>query len=158
MTAVSADRIDHGTIHELAEQLKDIQRSLERVGGAFVQQIDSEFEYDKALALLDELSDSTDDSPASERLLDTLCASIKRYEDSAPQFTKFNAEVAAISGVQLLKFLMQQNHLTGADLPEIGDKTVVSRTLNGKRNLSSANIQALARRFNLNPGAFYPIS
>lgn len=157
MSAALAVRIEQSAIHELAEQLKEIQRSLERVDGTLIQEIGNEAEYDKALALLDELTDSADDSQTSQRLLDMLCASIKRYEDSAPQFAEFNEKVEAITGVELLKFLMKQNGLTGADLPEIGDKTVVSRTLNGKRTLSSTNIQALARRFHLNPGAFYPI-
>ncbi|MCY1466058.1 Antitoxin HigA [compost metagenome] len=58
----------------------------------------------------------------------------------------------------MLKFLMEQNHLTGSDLPEIGDKSVVSRTLNGKRTLSSADIQALSQRFHVEPSVFFPVA
>ncbi|MGV8841730.1 MAG: helix-turn-helix domain-containing protein [Pseudomonas sp.] len=146
-----------GAIHELAERLTAIQQELIRVKGTIIQVITSEEEYDRALALLDELTESETTSPANESLVDQLCASIKRYEDTAPQFAEFNEQVAAITGVDMLKFLMVQNKLTGSDLPEIGDKTVVSRTLNGKRTLSSIDIQALSQRFHLEPSAFYPV-
>jgi len=147
-----------GAIHELAERLKAIQQELIKVKGTIIQEITSEEEYDRALALLDELTESEAQGPVNERLVDQLCASIKRYEDNAPQFAEFNKQVAAITGVQMLKFLMTQNRLTGSDLPEIGDKTVVSRTLSGHRKLSSSsNIQALSQRFHVDPSVFFPI-
>ncbi|MDE3738568.1 transcriptional regulator [Pseudomonas resinovorans] len=126
-------------------------------GGTIIQSITSEAEYDRALALLDELTEAAEQTPQTERLVDQLCVAIKRYEDSAPQFAEFNAGVDAITGVQMLKFLMEQNHLTGSDLPEIGDKSVVSRTLNGKRTLSSLDIQALSQRFHVEPSVFFPV-
>jgi HTH-type transcriptional regulator/antitoxin HigA len=141
----------------LAQRLIEIQQTLEHVRGTFIQEITSEADCERALALLDELTEASDQNQLTEPLIDQLCGSIKRYEESAPQFADFNAGVAAISGIQLLRFLMEQNRLTGSDLPEIGDKTVVSRTLNGKRTLSSTDIQALAQRFHLNPGSFYPV-
>jgi len=147
-----------GAIHELAERLKAIQQELIKVKGTIIQEITSEEEYDRALALLDELTESEAQGPVNERLVDQLCASIKRYEDNAPQFAEFNKQVAAITGVQILKFLMTQNRLTGSDLPEIGDKTVVSRTLSGHRKLSSSNIQALSQRFHVDPSVFFPIA
>ncbi|MEN0106167.1 MAG: transcriptional regulator [Pseudomonas sp.] len=157
MSSSPAPRSESSAIHELALRLIEIQQTLEQVRGTFIQEITDEDEYNRALALLDELTEIEDQHQFTERLIDQLCASIKRYEDSAPQFAEFNASVAALSGVQLLRFLMEQNRLTGSDLPEIGDKTVVSRLLNGKRTLSSANIQALAQRFHLDPGNFYPV-
>ena len=147
-----------GAIHELAERLKAIQQELIKVKGTIIQEITSEEEYDRALALLDELTESEAQGPVNERLVDQLCASIKRYEDNAPQFAEFNKQVAAITVVQILKFLMTQNRLTGSDLPEIGDKTVVSRTLSGHRKLSSSNIQALSQRFHVDPRVFFPIA
>jgi HTH-type transcriptional regulator/antitoxin HigA len=147
----------HDAIHELAERLLAIQHELVKAKGTIIQVITCEEEYDRALALLDELTESEDQGPANERLVDQLCASIKRYEDNAPQFADFNKQVAAITGVQMLKFLMTQNRLTGSDLPEVGDKTVVSRTLSGDRKLSSSNIQALAQRFHVDPSAFFPV-
>ncbi len=144
-------------IQELAQRLIEIQQMLEHVQGTVIQEISNPDDYNRARALLDELTEIQDQNQLVEPLIDQLCISIKGYEESAPQFAEFNAGVAALSGVQLLRFLMEQNRLTGSDLPEIGDKTVVSRTLNGKRTLSSSDIQALAERFHLNPGSFYPI-
>lgn len=158
MSAAVAQRIELGAIHELAQRLIEIQKTLVQVRGTIIQEITNDDDYNRALALLDELTEAEGESPLTERLIDQLCASIKHYEDNAQQFADFNAQVAAISGPQMLKFLMEQNHLTGSDLPEIGDKTVVSRTLNGKRTLSSTDIQALAQRFHLNPGSFYPVA
>lgn len=154
----AAEAVNHDAIHELAVRLKELQQTLEHMNGTLIQEITNEAEYDKALALLDELTESDDGSKSTERVIDMLCASIKRYEDTAPQFTDINERVSAIKGVDILKFLMKQNGLTGSDLPEIGDKTVVSRTLNNKRILSSLDIQRLAQRFHLDPGAFYPIA
>ena len=157
MSAANARRTEPSAIVELAQRLIEIQQTLEHVRGTFIQEITSEADYERALALLDELTESDRPSQLTEPLVDQLCASIKRYEEGALQFADFNAGVAATSGIQLLRFLMEQNRLTGSDLPEIGDKTVVSRTLNGKRTLSSTDIQALAQRFHLNPGSFYPV-
>jgi HTH-type transcriptional regulator/antitoxin HigA len=158
MSAVAIDYAPTAGIHELAERLKEIQRNLERAGGTIIQTITSEAEYERALALLDELTEEAEETAETEPLVDQLCVAIKRYEDTAPQFAEFNAGVGAITGVQMLKFLMEQNHLTGSDLPEIGDKSVVSRTLNGKRTLSSADIQALSRRFHVEPSVFFPVA
>lgn len=158
MSAAIATSVEHAAIHELAQRLIEFQKALAQVRGTIIQEITNDDDYNRALALLDELTEAEGESPETERLIDQLCNAIKRYEDSAQQFADFNAQVAAISGPQMLKFLMEQNHLTGSDLPEIGDKTVVSRTLNGKRTLSSTDIQALAQRFHLNPGCFYPVA
>lgn len=156
--SAAAQHIDRGAIRTLAQRLLEIQQALVQVHGTLIQEIASEDDYNRALALLDELTETETDNSLTERLVDQLCTSIQRYEASAPQFAEFNAKVAGLTGVQLLKFLMEQNHLTGSDLPELGDKTVVSRTLNGKRSLSSSDIQALAQRFQLDPGSFYPVA
>ncbi|MEZ9140934.1 MULTISPECIES: hypothetical protein [unclassified Shewanella] len=49
-------------------------------------------EYAHALAIADELTDDYKDSYAI--LLDVLCPPIKRYEDTAPEFTEFNRRIA----------------------------------------------------------------
>ena len=160
MSSAHAQCNEPSAVHALARRLVEIQHMLEQARATFIQTITNEADYDRALALLDELTDLADERDAQlvEPLIEQLCATIKRYEDSAPQFAEFNAGVAATTGIQLVRFLMEQNRLTGSDLPEIGDKTVVSRTLNGKRTLSSTDIQALAQRFHLNPGCFYPVA
>jgi HTH-type transcriptional regulator/antitoxin HigA len=56
----------------------------------------------------------------------------------------------------MLKFLMQQHGLSQGDLPEVGSQGVVSEILRGKRELNVRQIQALAQRFHLPAGAFFP--
>jgi HTH-type transcriptional regulator/antitoxin HigA len=56
--------------------------------------------------------------------------------------------------VQLFKDLMETLKLTGSDLPEIGDKFVVSKVLIGDRSISPRMALALAERFHMDPKAF----
>ena len=46
---------------------------------------------------------------------------------------------------------MRQYHLTGSELPEIGDKTMVSKVQNGKRTLTRQAIEKLSARSNVKP-------
>jgi HTH-type transcriptional regulator/antitoxin HigA len=50
---------------------------------------------------------------------------------------------------------MEQHKLGVADLPEIGSKSLVSRILNGERRLTRNHIEALSKRFNINPALFF---
>lgn len=61
---------------------------------------------------------------------------------------------ATCTPVQLIKDLMETLGLTGSDLPEIGDKTAVSKVLNGDRPISHKMAYALAERFAMEPSAF----
>jgi HTH-type transcriptional regulator/antitoxin HigA len=55
---------------------------------------------------------------------------------------------------QVLTFLMQEHQLKQSDLPEIGSQGVVSEILNGKRELNTRQIKALAERFAVSPAVF----
>jgi HTH-type transcriptional regulator/antitoxin HigA len=55
----------------------------------------------------------------------------------------------------MLRLLMDQHDLGTADLPEIGSKSMVSRVLSGERNLNKHHIQALSKRFGIDPGLFF---
>ena len=59
------------------------------------------------------------------------------------------------SGVDALKFLMEQHGLDQSDLKnEIGSQGVVSEILNGKRQLNLSYIKKLALRFGVKPATF----
>jgi HTH-type transcriptional regulator/antitoxin HigA len=49
---------------------------------------------------------------------------------------------------------MQEHSLKQSDLPEIGSQGVVSEILNGKRQLNTRQIKALAERFAVSPVVF----
>lgn len=58
------------------------------------------------------------------------------------------------AAIALLRTLMQQHGLNGSDLPEIGDKTMVSKVLNGKRVLQRHSMEQLGERFSIRPAMF----
>jgi HTH-type transcriptional regulator/antitoxin HigA len=58
------------------------------------------------------------------------------------------------TGLQALKFLMDQHGLRQVDLPEIGSQGVVSEVLAGKRDLNIRQVRALAKRFGVSTSTF----
>ena len=108
-------------------------------------------EYDAAVAQLDHLIDEVGDNPKDPRyrFIDTLSVLIEAYDEE-------HHKIPDASAVELMKFLMQQHGLSQEDLPEIGSQGVVSEILRRKRALNVRQIQALAQRFHLPAGAFFP--
>jgi len=58
------------------------------------------------------------------------------------------------TGVQALKFLMEQHGLKQSELAEIGSQGVVSEILTGKRALNIRQVRALSRRFGVAAATF----
>ncbi len=83
------------------------------------------------------------------RFIETLSVLIEAYDEE-------HHEIPDASGVELLRFLMEQHGLSQGDLPEVGSQGVVSEILRGKRELNVRQIEALSRRFHLPAGAFFP--
>jgi HTH-type transcriptional regulator/antitoxin HigA len=111
--------------------------------------IRTEREYDAAVArlnaLVDEVGDNTKD--ARYRLLETLSVLIEAYDQE-------HHSLPEASGIEVLRFLMEQHGLSQKDLPEIGSQGVVSEVLAGRRHLNVRQIQALAVRFGVDAGVF----
>ncbi|EPC02685.1 hypothetical protein L861_10090 [Litchfieldella anticariensis FP35 = DSM 16096] len=119
----------------------------------FIAHIHNDDDYRQALALMDELIDDYDDN---RTLIEVLEASIERWEETSEEFADFNARVAGLDDVAVLKLLMEQHGLGIADLPEIGSKSLVSKILNGRgRHLTRNHIQALSQRFDISPALFF---
>ena len=106
-------------------------------------------EYEKAAAMMDRLLDAggADEEHPLAKLVHTLGLLIEEYDTR-----HYPAE--PVSGLDMLKFLMEQQNLTQADLPEIGSQGVVSEVLRGKRELNVRQIKALADRFGMSSGVF----
>jgi HTH-type transcriptional regulator / antitoxin HigA len=109
-------------------------------------------EYDAAVSLLNALVDEIGDHPHDPRyrFIDTLSVLIEAYD-------KEHHQIPDASGVEMLKFLMEEHRLSQGELPEVGSQGVVSEVLNGKRELNTRQIQALSRRFHLSPAVFFPV-
>ncbi|HKN00643.1 MAG TPA: hypothetical protein VJX23_09020 [Candidatus Binataceae bacterium] len=106
-------------------------------------------EYDAAVAQLNDLVDEIGDNPRDPRyrFIETLSVLVEAYDE------KYH-KIPDASGVELLKFLMEQHGLSQRDLPEVGSQGVVSEILRGKRELNVRQIEALSQRFHLSAGAF----
>ena len=96
---------------------------------SFLVEISSNDEYEQALALMDDLIDDYDNQKV---LIELLSKSIERWEDSDDgEFAEFNQRTTdGDPAVSVLRVLMDQHNLSGADLPEIGSKSLVSKILN----------------------------
>ena len=119
---------------------------------SFITEIQTDAEYQNALALMDDL---IEDYEKQRPLIEILSAAIERWENTADEFTEFNQRIKALDGIATLKLLMEQHGLSISNLPEIGSNTLVSKVLNGKRNLTKSHIEALSKRFGLSPALFF---
>jgi len=105
--------------------------------------------YKRSVSLLDSLIDeigNNEKHPAAG-LLETVGLLVAEYE-------KQHIPVTEKSGIDVLKFLINEHGLKQSDLKEIGSQGVVSEILNGKRSLNINQIKKLAERFNVNPEVF----
>jgi len=115
--------------------------------------IRNEREYDAAVARLNALVDEVGDNAkdARYRLIETLSVLIEAYD-------REHHRLPEASGVEVLRFLVEEHGLTQKDLPEIGSQGVVSEVLAGRRRLNLRQIQTLAARFGVDAGAFIDAS
>ena len=111
--------------------------------------IRNEHEYDCAVERLNHLLDEvgTDEQHPLYTLLDTLGTLLHAYEEQ-------HHPMPECSGIDVLRFLMDEHGLSQSDLPEVGSQGVVSDILRGKRELNVRQIRALAKRFQVSPAVF----
>lgn len=124
---------------------------------AFLVEIANNEEYEKALALMDELIDDYDNQLV---LIELLSKSIDQWENNSHEFAEFNERIDQASpAVSALRLLMDQHGLGVSDLPEIGSKSYVSKILNQRdRQLTRQHIEALSRRFQVSPALFFHVA
>lgn len=112
----------------------------------------NEQDYNDALELVEYLLMNEPGSP----LLDIVCARIRHYEANQPEIIALRQEMESVPvGIAVLRTLMDQYKLTLSDFQdEIGSKSMVSRVLNGQRQLTLTHIKKLAARFGVSPALF----
>ena len=131
--------------------VKPLEQAWQRLQAiATIAPIHNEPQYDQALDLLHWLLDvvGDDETHPLYELLDTLGVLIEAYEE-----TYYPAP--AVSGIEVLKFLIAEHHLTPFDLPELGEQEKVIALLEGRQELTVRDIRALSERFGLSPGTFF---
>lgn len=116
--------------------------------------IRTEADYDRALALVEAIMNATRGKPARENaddplgaLLDLLTPAIEEYESRAHP-------IPTMPPGEILRGLMKDHGLRQSDLPEVGNQSVVSQILSGKRQLNARQIAALAKRFKVGADVF----
>jgi HTH-type transcriptional regulator/antitoxin HigA len=108
--------------------------------------IKNEQDYKLALRSLEAVFDEARGNLAE--YAETLTLLIEHYESKI-----FPMKEAG--GIEVLKFLMEQNGLKQKDLVGVvGSKSTVSEILNGKRSLTLQQIRSLANKFNVKPATF----
>jgi HTH-type transcriptional regulator/antitoxin HigA len=115
-----------------------------------LRHIRTERDYRIAVRAMDELIDA---GGADEtNVLADLVALVGEFVDEYEQRKGYVLPEA--TGIEALRFMMEQHGLRQSDLPEIGSQGVVSEVLSGKRDLNTRQIRALAQRFGVGPSAF----
>jgi antitoxin component HigA of HigAB toxin-antitoxin module len=107
--------------------------------------IRDEAHLSEALAVIDQLLER---STAEEEYLRALTDLVETYENA-------HVTIPTVSGVEALRFLMEEHGLTQADLaPLFGTRSIVSEVLAGKRRLALSHIARLAERFGVPADVF----
>ncbi len=109
----------------------------------------NESEYNKLLAFVGKLMKSSREKK-DERitsLLKLIAKNIEEYE-----LRIYPAK--PLSPIEMLRFLMEEHDLGQSDLPEIGSQSLVSKILNGERQLTVEHIQRLSKRFGVSSSVF----
>ncbi|MDF3881167.1 helix-turn-helix domain-containing protein [Cupriavidus basilensis] len=130
-------------------ELTDHFRALSKV--VPLHPIRNEHDYDEAVNAMNALLDAgaADETHPLADLVATLGELIADYDQTHYAFPD-------VTGVDALRFLMEQHHLTQAQVPEIGSQGVVSEILKGRRELNVRQIRALAARFGVATAVFFP--
>ena len=111
-----------------------------------LRMIKNKKDYKEALKSMETVFDATEGNLAE--YAETLAILIEYYETELFPITES-------SGIDVVKFLLNQNGLKQKDLIGIlGGKSSVSEILHGKRLLNLQHIRALSEKFNVNPATF----
>ena len=113
-----------------------------------LEPIRNDAHLDEALAKLYSLSDQPELSAGERVYLEALSDLIWHYEEE-------HIRMPPVSGIDVLRHLMEENGLRQKDLaPIFGSKSTVSEVLRGKRPLALAHIVKLSERFGLPADVF----
>ena len=112
------------------------------------QVIETEEEYDRALAIAEKLTFATNRTPEEKALHKLLVTLIEVYETE-------NYPMEESTPHEILQHLMDSSSIKQADLVGvIGSSGVVSEVVNGKRSISKAQAKALGDYFKVSSSLF----
>ena len=111
-----------------------------------VRPIRSDADLVQAQRRIESLWGAAPGTPAGDEL-DVLSDLVAAYEAQ-------HHPIPEADPLTVLRSLMEANGLTQRDLPEVGNQSVVSQVLSGKRRLNLRQVQSLAQRFAVPPTVF----
>jgi HTH-type transcriptional regulator/antitoxin HigA len=111
--------------------------------------IHDETDYDNAIDVLDALA-GFDLNPDQLDYFVSMTTLVGAYEDEHHAI-----DTSDISGLDSLKYLMEQSGMTASGLGELlGNRSLGSKILRGERELSKTHLRILADRFKVDAGLF----
>ncbi len=116
-----------------------------------LDRIRSDEEYERVTAFMEEVF-----AEIGRKKKHPLCGLLDILELRLEEYDETQHPVDDVNGVEMLRFLMDQNGLRQQDLPELGNQGRVSEVLSGRRELNLRQIATLARRFKVAPEVFLP--
>lgn len=111
---------------------------------------ENEEDYDALVEALDELLAivGDDEDHPMANLVSHMGDLIEAYDEAHRPLPK-------TTGVEVLRYLMQEHGLAQSDLPDVGTQSVISEILGGKRQLNVRHIRALSERFGVSAEVFF---
>ena len=128
-----------------------LDKWLDTVKIVAVDRIRSDADYDRVTAFMEEVI-----AEIGRKKKHPLCGLMDILEMRLREYDDARHPMDDVSGVEMLRFLMDQQGLRQQDLSELGSQGVVSEILAGRRELNLRHITALARRFKVAPEVFLP--
>ena len=117
-----------------------------------LQSITSKIQHEMALKVLGKLITYTNEEKSVN---DEIRVYLKTLAGLVVDFERDQFKSGKISGTEMVKYLMELQGLTQADLSkELGGQPVVSKILKGERELNLRQVKALAKRFKVSPEVF----
>ena len=111
--------------------------------------IHDETDYDNAIEMLDSLVGFELNKDQLDFLV-ALTTLVGAYEDE-----HYAIDTTDKTGLDALKYLMEQNDMTASDLGNLlGNRSLGSKILRGERELSKTHLRILADRFKVDAGLF----
>ncbi|WP_048306553.1 type II toxin-antitoxin system HigA family antitoxin [Halomonas sp. PR-M31] len=109
----------------------------------------SEAEYDARVDALDEILGLIGDDESHP-----LASLASRLGDVIEAYDVEHRPMPEVSGVEVLRYLMQEHQISQSDLPEVGAQSVVSAILAGRRKLNWRQVCELSERFGISTDSF----
>jgi HTH-type transcriptional regulator/antitoxin HigA len=112
--------------------------------------IRDEADYDNVIEFMDRLLARPKLSKGQTDFFETWTVLIGAYEDEHHAI-----DISDISGLDSLKYLLEQNNMNASDLGNLlGNRSLGSKILRGERELSKTHLKVLAERFKVDAGLF----